>query len=87
MLSLTNLINVTYFLNSLTSKRHFGNATVNRERRFRALLRKMSSRTIFSSHSLLFYKYMTIHFSILHKGVAMIFGWGGPDFKPQTDDR
>jgi hypothetical protein len=21
------------------------------------------------------------------KGVAMIFCWGGPDFKPQTDDR
>jgi hypothetical protein len=23
----------------------------------------------------------------LCKGVAMIFCWGGPDFKPQTDDR
>jgi hypothetical protein len=22
-----------------------------------------------------------------NKGVAMIFCWGGPDFKPQTDDR
>jgi hypothetical protein len=24
---------------------------------------------------------------LLTKGVAMIFCWGGPDFKPQTDDR
>jgi hypothetical protein len=23
----------------------------------------------------------------ISKGVAMIFCWGGPDFKPQTDDR
>jgi hypothetical protein len=24
---------------------------------------------------------------VIDKGVAMIFCWGGPDFKPQTDDR
>jgi hypothetical protein len=23
---------------------------------------------------------------VFNKGVAMIFCWGGPDFKPQTDD-
>jgi hypothetical protein len=30
---------------------------------------------------------MTLFQNILVKGVVMIFCWGGPDFKPQTDER
>jgi hypothetical protein len=30
---------------------------------------------------------MAIQIQVIYKGVAMIFCWGGPDFKPQTNDR
>jgi hypothetical protein len=33
-------------------------------------------------------EYLIIYtWCLINKGVAMIFCWGGPDFKPQTDDR
>jgi hypothetical protein len=32
-------------------------------------------------------KHLYIKMADIHKGVAMIFCWGGPDFKPQTNDR
>jgi hypothetical protein len=50
------------------------------DRKLKSMIAKKQENTILRSN---------LHWlvSIKTKGVAMIFCWGGPDFKPQTNDR